>query len=494
MDNNEEKVVVKLKKQLLPSERQERKNKILNKVIIVALCVLFFLTGALGGYVFFVYQHQANDVKAEKVLGEIEYILQKKWLYANEYEDLITDLEDNALYGMSEFEFDPYTSYMSKQEHDSFATSIDMNYVGIGVEYSSSSGINLVKKVFKDSPAEMAGMKQGDELIAADGKSLEGLSTSEIKELIIGEAGSQVVVTVKRNNELIDLTIYRGKVDSSVYCYAEDDYVIAELNSFGSESGDTLASYLSQYEDYKKIIINLRGNTGGYQSAVAKIAGLFIGDNKVYMKEVDKDGNEVADYTKVNKVFTNFEKIVVLIDENTASAAEVLAICLKEQHPNVTLVGTNSFGKGVMQTQYSLSNGATLKVTIAKWLSPNDVWINEVGITPDVEVKLPEIMYMLVYYMEEDEAYSIDNVSEMVEFCECALKTLGYEIDRTDGYFDESFYNALNKFKAENDLNPDGILDSDAYNAIISITFSECSSNPEYDYQMLKAKEIIREN
>ncbi len=253
-------------------------------------------------------------------------------------------------------------------------------------------------------------------------------------------------------------------------------------------------TYLDQWTDLEKIIIDLRDNTGGYQSSVKEISGLFIGDEEVYLRQKDSKGLETVDVTSCRKTYDNFKQIVVLINENTASAAEVLAICLKEQHPNTTLVGKTTFGKGVIQTNRILNNDGVLKMTAYYWYSPNGVSIHGTGVVPDVEVSMPDVYYEYYYDLEEDEKFEYDSVGTAVRTAEMALDYLDYEVDRTDGYFDQSFAKALAAFKADNHLESDSVLDAITFETIISEVNREMANNDEKDVQMNAAKEVLRGN
>ncbi len=491
-ENNE--YYFNLKKVPLKSERQERKKKRWKIVFIFFLCLFCFVTGVLGGYFYFKNVHPSYQADSKDTMGEIEYLMDHYWLYGRDYEDLNKVLEDKALYGMTAFDYDPYTSYMSATEMDDFSTSINMNYVGIGVEYSYVNDIALIKKVFKDSPAEQAGIEAGDIIKAIDGEAIEGLTTDDIRERVIGEEGTEVVITVLRSGQIIDVPILRGPVDSTVYAYKENDYVVLELNSFGIDSGSRCMTYLDQWTDLEKIIIDLRDNSGGYQSSVKEISGLFIGDEQVYLRQKDAKGLETVDVTSCRKTYDNFKKIVVLINENTASAAEVLAICLKEQHPDVTLVGQTTYGKGVIQTNRVLNNDGVLKMTAYYWYSPNGVSIHGTGVVPDLEVRMPDIYYEYYYALAEDESYEPDSVGITVQTAEMALDYLGYEVGRTDGYFDQSFADALLKFKMDHHLEATPVIDALTYEAIISEVNREMANNSEKDTQMNAAKEVLRGN
>lgn len=487
----EEKIVVAMHKQPLATERAEIKKKRLRIFLISFISVFLFAACVTGGYFLHSFINKTYGVKASDVLGQLEYIMDNYWLYGNEHEDLIDEIENKAFYGMTSMEEDPYTTYMSIDELNSFSTSINMDYVGIGLQYTNYGGKFQVTEVFKNSPAQKAGVQIGDNIIKINGADISDLDTDGIKALILGEKGTEVIVTFLRGSQELDLPIIRDVVDSSVYCYTKDDVVVMELNSFGNETGNSIDSYLQDYKDYHKIIIDLRDNSGGYQTAVAKIAGLFIGDDKVYMYQVDKNGKEITDYTDVDKVYDNFTDIVILTNRNTASASEVLTMCLKEQHPNTITVGETTFGKGVVQSTYHLENGSVLKITTSKWLSPNKLWINSVGIKPDYEVKLPDIMYTYFFAMGQGTSYELDSVSDCNKVASLCLDVLGYKVDRFDGYFDETMKEAILQFRSDIGLSKEAILDVQTYDELCSRAIHKASTELEFDTQMIKALELL---
>lgn len=437
--------------------------------------------------------HPINDTSSfSDVVGEIESILENNWIYRDNYDDLHKILEDKALYGMTYFEEDPYTSFMSKEELEDFSTGINMDYVGIGVQYSIINNKAIVSRVFVNSPAEKAGMLVGDVIERVDGVSVKDLSSEEIKALVVGEENTDVVITVARNSNNADLIIKRSAIDSSVYCYVEEDYVVMELSSFGVSTSESAMNYLDLYPDYHKIIIDLRNNTGGYQTAVKELSGMFIGRDKIYLRQVDVNGKVSNELTSASKVYDNFDQIVIIVNNNTASAAEVFAICLKEQLPNVTIVGERTYGKGVIQTTQYLLSGDVIKYSSYYWYSPNGVSINKVGIQPDIEIGLNEISYKHYFDMLEGEEFKEGDFSPIVSFCQEGLNFMKYDVTRKDGYFDDSFVDVVKKFQSDRGIGVTGTINNKTYNVIISNVMS-LLSNPKNDLQLQKAIEIIEE-
>ena len=480
----------KMKRVPLASERAEIRSRRRKRFLVFLLCLLSLMAGIFADRVYTL----ANPVqkKESNIYEQIKSIMGHTWLYSDLYEDLDKELEDKALYGMTAFDFDPYTTYMSDEEMNSFTDSINGNYVGIGVEYTNFNGKAMIVKVFYSSPAEKAGLQAGDAILKVDGIDIVDADTEQIRSLVLGIEGTEVVLTIERGTEVFDVTVIRGVVNSTVFAYKKDDLIVMELNSFGSTTCEECIKYLDNFAGAGKIIVDLRGNGGGYQGSVRDICGLFIGPDEVYLRQRGVDGKETSDYTPSDSKHYDFDKIVLLVNGDTASAAEVFTIAVKERCENVTIIGEKTFGKGVIQTNRVLNNGGVLKLTSYYWYSPDGVSIHEEGIAPDIEVKMPDIYYESYYDLEEDEAYEFDSVSDSAKVTQKALQYLGYDIERTDGYFDASLRDALISYQAEHSLKADGILDQTTFSSIISETSRELSINDEKDTQLQKALEVVR--
>ena len=489
--NKDDRVYFDLERKPLKSEREEIRRRRMN-VIKTFFSHLFVLL--LGLVLCLSFSRIIDpDAKAE-IFDEIKYVMNKDWLYSSEFEDLGKELEYRAIVGMTSDEDDPYTSYMSKEEMEEFTSAINLDYVGIGVQYSSSSGVPIVLRVFKESPAEKAGMQPGDIIKAIDGVQVDESNIDDLKELVTGERGSVVELEVQRGNQLLDLKIVRDSINSTVYASKEDDYVILEIDSFGESTALEIEKYLKDYEDISRLIIDLRNDTGGYQTSVRDCLRLFIGVKKPYLKQVDVHGNEQIDYTTAGKVFENFRDIVILTNKNTASAAEVFALVMKEEMENVTLVGETTFGKGVIQTNKRLSDGGILKLTSYYWYSPQGTSVHKEGIKPDIEIMMPDIYYESYYSLEENETFEYDSVDDSIRVTQMALDFLGYDVGRKDGYFDQTFAEALNAFKLDSGLSDDGILDSRTFEQVVSRTRYVLSTDKSKDSQLMKAIEVLHEN
>ena len=335
----------KMKRVPLASERAEIRSRRRKRFLVFLLCLLSLMVGIFADRVYTL----ANPVqkKESNIYEQIKSIMGHTWLYSDLYEDLDKELEDKALYGMTAFDFDPYTTYMSDEEMNSFTDSINGNYVGIGVEYTNFNGKAMIVKVFYSSPAEKAGLQAGDAILKVDGIDIVYADTEQIRSLVLGIEGTEVVLTIERGTEVFDVTVIRGVVNSTVFAYKKDDLIVMELNSFGSTTCEECIKYLDNFTGAGKIIVDLRGNGGGYQGSVRDICGLFIGPDEVYLRQRGVDGKETSDYTPSDSKHYDFDKIVLLVNGDTASAAEVFTIAVKERCENVTIIGEKTFGKGV---------------------------------------------------------------------------------------------------------------------------------------------------
>ena len=503
-ENNQTDVTTRitLKRHMWPDEMELKAEKNKNKrlrICMVFVGVAALILGWLLGSVMPVTGKKAQNLPivhtldSDEKIEEIRDIMANEWFFGKDIEDLETRLVDQASYGMTDNEEDLHTSYMSAEEVESFTQSINRNFVGIGVEFVSSNGINIVQKVFKNTPAEKAGVQPGDIIAKVDGTDCSGLDATAIKDLVTGEEGTVVSIEFTRQGETVKIDITRGPVSATVFGKVMDDNIAyLQLYQFGNDTADEVKNY---FDDFKasgctKLIIDLRDNGGGYLDSLNRIASLLLPKNTVVMKQVYRD-DSVSELKTNGGQFTNFDQIVILINEGTASASEVLTCALSEQRDDVTTVGVKSYGKGSVQITRMFDDGSALKYTTSKWVSPHDVWVNGVGIEPDVEVLQHEVLTAVFTGMEEDEVYETDSVAGAVRDAQLCLDYLGYEPGRTDGYFSEQTEKALKAWQADHDMEETGILTDVLYKAVVSSVTLEHAENEAKDLQLQKAKEIL---
>ena len=301
---------------------------------------------------------------------------------------------DGAINGMINSLGDPHTNYFNKQETESFNELMNGVYEGIGAEISvNSEGKIIVHSVFKDSPAYKEGLKFNDIILEVNGKSTEGITTTETVALIKDPEKPVANIIIERNGEKLEFNIKKEvivieSVESKVYTQNDKKIGYILVNNFANNTYGQFKEHLVnlEKENISGLIIDVRGNSGGYLHSVTNMLDLFLEKGKVIYQIKDRKNTQIY---KANTTDSREYKIAVLIDEGSASASEILAIGLKESY-NATVIGTKSYGKGTVQVTKDLSSGAMIKYTIQKWLSPNGNWINEVGVEPTKEVELSE--------------------------------------------------------------------------------------------------------
>lgn len=297
-------------------------------------------------------------------------------------------LTDGAKRGLVEAAGDPYTVFMDKEEAVEFRKQIDGEVTGIGAEIGVRSGQPTILRVLPGSPAEAAGVKKGDTIAGINDVSADGISAGKAAEQIRGQEGTTVKITMLRNKEFKEFSIVRQKVDNpSVEYGIENGIGVLSLSRFDDETGD-LAKKAAQ--EFKKagvrgIILDLRGNGGGTLDSSVEVASLWLRDKPI-VTEKSRSGMNVVKRSVGEPILEGI-KTIVLVDNSSASASEIVAGALQD-HKAASLVGEKTYGKGSVQKIIDLSGGAILKVTIAKWYTPADQNINGNGIKPDKEVKL----------------------------------------------------------------------------------------------------------
>ncbi|MFZ2620969.1 MAG: S41 family peptidase [Minisyncoccia bacterium] len=300
-----------------------------------------------------------------------------------------------AIEGMVKSLGDPYTIFFPPVESKSFSEEIKGQIEGVGMEVDIREGVLTVIAPVKDTPAYRAGIKSGDKIFKIGSKSTENLNTQEAIALIRGPKGTSVTLTIFRKDikEPFELSMIRDVINiPTVDTETKGDVFIIHLYSFSSISPNLFRNALREFVESGKykMIIDLRGNPGGYLEAAQDMASWFLPTGKVVVSEDfrDKSKNEIF-RSKGYNIFNDKLKLVVLIDGGSASASEILAGALHD-HGVATLVGVQSFGKGSVQELIDITYDTSLKVTVAKWLTPNGISISHQGLTPDIIVKLDE--------------------------------------------------------------------------------------------------------
>ena len=340
----------------------------------------------------------SNDNQLTKSIKYVKTILDKYYLNDID-EDKATE---GALKGYVASLGDPYTEYIPKDEMEDYKSDLMGNYVGIGIYMAQNTKDNtiVVLTPIKYSPAEEAGIFPGDIIKKINGVEYTGEDMTAAANNIKGEEGSTVTLEIQRGQEIKTFEIKRKKITTNPVISEKLDSNIGylEVTSFDE---DTAQNFKAKYEELKSqgitsLIIDLRNNGGGLVDQALQIADYIVPKGKDLLVTVDKDKNEKIEKSKEDVLIDM--PIVVLVNENSASSSEILAGALKDLN-EATIVGTTTYGKGVIQQLLTLKNGAGLKVTVEEYYTPNRTKINGVGIEPNEKVELPETVsnHLLVH-------------------------------------------------------------------------------------------------
>lgn len=348
---------------------------------IITLAAAFVLGIALSGIGFYALGSTGASSPADSdKLSEIQKYIDSYYLEEYDRDELAEGMYKGYVQGLG----DPYSVYMDSEEYDSWKATATGDYSGIGITFSEDDrGRYVVLSVSPDSPAEKAGIKEGDFILTVDGKEYE---VSDVMAAAIrGKEGTPVTIEVARDGEKKTFRITREKITTkSVEGRMLDrDTGYISISSFVNSTGEDFGKALDRIEESgaEFLILDLRDNGGGLVDQCVEVADRFL-DKGVVCYVQDKDGNSESYDAEDGRTKL---KTVVLVNENSASASEILAAALQDNGYQV--VGNNTFGKGVIQTTLEMSDGSALKLTIMEYLSPDKHKVNKVGVKPDVSVE-----------------------------------------------------------------------------------------------------------
>lgn len=359
---------------------------------IVIFIVLLFSAGVLIGAATSGNSARTDGKMDSDLLRNVQGTLNEKFVFWKSSSTLPTDkeLEYGMIRGYVESYKDPYTVFFPPKEAKSFTENVQGSFGGVGMNVGMKDGNVVVIAPLKDSPAMKAGILAGDIITAVDGKSIIGMSSDEAVNLIRGEVGTIVTLTVlhPKANATTDVAIKRDTIKIPTLDIVKKNGVfIIQLYNFSAESPELFRNALNEFiaSGYTRMIIDLRSNPGGYLDAAVSMASFFLPEGKVVVSERHGKDEAVVNHRSLGYAGIPVgTKIVVLVDNGSASASEILAGALKD-HGVAKVVGEKTFGKGSVQELINFQDGSALKVTIAKWFTPNGVNISEHGIKPDVE-------------------------------------------------------------------------------------------------------------
>lgn len=371
-------------------------------LVLVLVAIAFgFVVGT--GVSFF-----KQEYKGEKISNSLqELIAVYNNIMDSYYEDIDEqDLVDAAIDGMLDSLDDPYSTYMDEDNAETFNETVDGSYDGIGITITQNENKDiLIVSVAEDSPAEKADIQSGDILLKINKKSLSGLSLDKVTEIIKGTKDKTFNLTIKRGEEELTKKVTSETIDlvsvtSKVYPLNNGNAGYISINTFAANTYKQFKKELNRLEkkNINSLIIDVRSNPGGHLSQTRDILELFMKKGSVlYQVQYKKEVRKIKDETKASRTYP----VVVLINSSSASASEILAASFNDSYVDATLIGEKTYGKGTVQTAYSLSDGSSLKYTTEKWLTPKGKWIDGKGVSPDKTVLLTD-EYLLNPTTEND--------------------------------------------------------------------------------------------
>ncbi|MFA6251552.1 MAG: S41 family peptidase [Candidatus Paceibacterota bacterium] len=387
---------------------------------------LIIITGILGLGVYLGYSHRPEIDKVTSIINKTPQVettadfnsFWKVWNILNEksiYNDQIKDQDRvwGAISGLASSLGDPYTVFFPPKENKEFTEEILGSFDGIGAEIGMKENILTIIAPLKDTPAWKAGIKSGDKIIKINKESTVDMTVDEAIDLIRGPAGTTVSLTILRlgENEAREFVVARESIavptlDTNL---RDDGIFVITLYSFSENSSNLFREALMKFIDSgsSKLILDLRGNPGGYLDSAVNIGSWFIDEGKTILSEDFADGREPKTYrSRGPRLFNEHLSLIVLVDGGSASASEILAGALRE-HNIATLVGEKTFGKGSVQELIKITDETSLKVTVANWLTPNGVSISLEGLTPDIIVPYTQKDYEAKKDPQMDKAIEI---------------------------------------------------------------------------------------
>lgn len=361
--------------------------------------------------------------------------------YLNDVSDEV--LNSSSIEDMVKQLNDPYSSYFTKEEYESFTGSIDNKFTGIGVQVLADEKGVKIASVISTSPAEEAGLKAGDIIIKADGIALKGLSSEQAISYIKGEEGTSVHLVIQRDANVLEMDVIRRQMAlPTVEGEVLNNHIgYIEINSFGEDTPDEFKQNLEKLEEenVEAYVVDLRYNPGGYVEAARDIGGYFVGDKSLMI--IRNRAGVSANFKAYKHDIIIDKPVVFLINQYSASASELLSAAVKD-YKKAIFIGQTTYGKGVAQGIFPLSDGSFLKLTTYEFLSPYKNTINHVGVSPDIKADDNDIesLYLADLLLSEaDNRQSIESLDNKQGYIKLLINNQSFYINMNEARKDENW-------------------------------------------------------
>ena len=484
---------------------EENQEKVVNKpkkgirlwVFIVSIIATMLISVFLTVAIVITQLPKADNKLAFGVLKKNEMFQIEKVFYylkQNYLDKNITSeqLIQGALKGMAESVGDPYTTYLVNDETAQLDETVNGAFGGIGAELKSDQSRVVISTTMEGSPSQQVGLQADDVITKVDGEDMTGKTISEVLKKVRGEVGTDVVLTIERAGTSLEVKLTRASIAINTV-KAELDKEDASIGhvritSFAKNTAEELEKAVKDLTEKgaKSFVFDVRYNPGGLLDQAYKVANMFLKDGEPIVQVEDRFGEKKI-YKASSSIgeFKITQPYVLLVNEGSASASEILAAAIKEGAGG-QIVGTKTYGKGTVQSIVDITDNSELKYTNAKWLTPNGNWIHKEGVTPTKEVNLPDYAFLKI--IDARETLKVGSVSQNVLSVETILKGLGYSVT-ADGYFDEATKNAVKSYQQKEGLTATGEVDEETAQKLMDSVRELIQQN---DTQYQAAKELLK--
>ena len=484
---------------------EENQEKVVNKpkkgirvwVFIVSLIATMLISVFLTVALVITQLPKADNKLAFGVLKKNEMFQIEKVFYYLKQNYLDKDvtseqLIQGALKGMAESVGDPYTTYLVNDETAQLDETVNGAFGGIGAELKSDQSRVVISTTMEGSPSQQVGLQADDVITKVNGEDMTGKTISEVVKKVRGEVGTDVVLTSERAGTSLDVKLTRASIAINTVKAELDkeDATIGHvrITSFAKNTAEELEKAVKDLTDKgaKAFVFDVRYNPGGLLDQAYKVANMFLKDGEPIVQVEDRFGEKKI-YKASSSIgeFKITQPYVLLVNEGSASASEILAAAIKEGAGG-QIIGTKTYGKGTVQSVVDITDNSELKYTNAKWLTPKGNWIHKEGVTPTKEVNLPDYAFLKI--IDAKETLKVGSVSQNVLSAETILKGLGYSVT-VDGYFDEGTKDAVKSYQQKEGLTATGEVDEESAQKLMDSVRALIQQN---DTQYQAAKELLK--
>lgn len=461
----------------------------LSKKQILTIGITAIISATISGSVVYYFENRQTDEQFAKVAQVYQGVQDQYYEKVDRHK-----LAQGAIKGMLDSLDDPYTTLLDNEQKTALNDKLSSQIVGIGAVVSFiDNQVTIVEEPKEGTPANKAGLAKGDIIEKVDEKAVKDLSLDEVVSLIKGKANTVVHLQLKRGNQVFQKAITRKPVHLSTVKSQIDQnnpqIALIHIETFGEQTAQDLQNEIMQLRKDRvtSFILDLRQNGGGLLDEGEKVASMFLKDGQIIVQFAEK--NQITQVDKANKKldhgFKVTEDVVVLVDGQTASAAELVAAALKES-AHIPVVGQKTFGKGTVQLVTSLDKQSEMKLSTQKWLTPKKNWVHKKGLVPDILIALPTAQQLNTFNnqlnnQEELSESQKKDIRELFDF-------LGIHIDLKN--FDSSYQAALKEIQTNEKLKVTGQLDQETLEKVNALIFSKYLKE-DLSYQ--KALEQLKE-